>query len=104
MEFVQTIEDTNIHKNNGYKKCLTLTLNEEQNKIMWFKNKNIKIKNNNMRCAKQMWKWVFIMLTYVNMNMKRTWQGYGVRLCLKLMLNKLKEMRGLISIYTLLGT
>ncbi len=33
------------------------------------------------------------MLTYANMNMKRTCQGYGARLCLKLMLNKLKEMR-----------
>jgi hypothetical protein len=38
------------------------------------------------------------------MNMKRTWQGYGVRSCLKLMLNKLKEMRGPIFIYTHLGT
>jgi len=37
-----------------------------------------------MRCAKQMWKWIFIMLTYVNMNMKITWQGYGARSCLKL--------------------
>jgi len=33
------------------------------------------------------------------MNMKRTWQGYGARLCLKLMLNKLKEMKGPTSIF-----
>jgi len=59
---------------------------------MWFKNKN-------MRCAKQMWKHIFIMQTYANMNMKRIWQGYGARLCLRLMLNKLKEMKGLIPIY-----
>jgi hypothetical protein len=38
------------------------------------------------------------------MNMKRTWQGYGVRSCLRLMLNKLKETKGPNSIYTLLGT
>jgi hypothetical protein len=47
-----------------------------------------------MKCAKQMWKHIFMMLTYANMNMKRTWQGYGARSCLKLMLNKSKEMKG----------
>jgi hypothetical protein len=57
-----------------------------------------------MRCAKQMWKWIFILLTYVNMNMERTWQGYGARSCLRLVLNKLKEMNGLIFISTPLGT
>jgi hypothetical protein len=36
---------------------------------MQFKNKNTIIKNKNTRCAKQMWKWIFIMLTYANMNM-----------------------------------
>jgi hypothetical protein len=71
---------------------------------MWLKNKKTKTKIKNMRCAKQMWKWIFTMLTYVNMNMKRTWQGYGVRLYLKLMLNRLKEMKGPTSIYTPLGT
>jgi hypothetical protein len=35
---------------------------------------------------------------------KKTWQGYGARSCLKLMLNKWKEMRGPIPIYTPLGT
>jgi len=44
------------------------------------------------------------MLTYANMNMKRRWQGYDVRLCLKLMLKKLKEMKGPNFIYTPLGT
>jgi hypothetical protein len=43
------------------------------------------------------------MLIYANKNMKKTWQGYVVRLCLRLMLNKLKEMKGPISIYTLCG-
>jgi hypothetical protein len=51
-----------------------------------------------------MWKQIFIMLTYANMNMKKTWQGYDAKLCLKLMLNKLKEMKGPTSIYTPLGT
>jgi hypothetical protein len=58
-----------------------------------------------MKCARPMWKWIFVMLTYVNMNMKITWQGYGVRSCIKLVLNKLKEMKGPTSInYTPLGT
>jgi hypothetical protein len=44
------------------------------------------------------------MLTYANMNMKRTWQGYDARSCLILVLNKLKEMMGPTPIYTPLGT
>jgi hypothetical protein len=47
-----------------------------------------------MKCARQTWKWIFIMLTYANMNMKRIWQGYGVRLCLRLLLNTLKGNEG----------
>jgi hypothetical protein len=38
------------------------------------------------------------------MKMKITGQGYGAKLCLKLVLNKLKEMKGATSIYTTLGT
>jgi hypothetical protein len=41
---------------------------------------------------------LFIMLTYANM--KRTWQGYGVRSYLRLMLNILKEIKSPIYIYT----
>jgi hypothetical protein len=78
------------------------TKNKE--KIMWLKNKNIRTKNKNTRYAKQTWKWIFIMLTYANMNMKTTWQGYGVKSCLRLMLNRLKEMKGPSLIYTPLGT
>ncbi len=44
------------------------------------------------------------MLTYLNMNMKIRWQGYDARSCLRLLLNRLKEMRGPIPIYTPLGT
>ncbi len=44
------------------------------------------------------------MLTYANMNIKRTWQGYGVRSCLGLVLKKLKEVRGPTFFYTPLGT
>ncbi len=51
-----------------------------------------------MKCAKQAWKYIFIMPTCANMNMKRTWQGYDARSCLKLLLNKLKEMKGPIPI------
>jgi len=57
-----------------------------------------------MICAKPTWKQIFIMVTYVNMNMKKTWQGYGVRSCLRLVLNKLKEMKGFTFIYTSLRT
>jgi hypothetical protein len=49
-----------------------------------------------------MWKWIFIIVAHVNMNMKKTWQGYNARLCLRLVLNKLKEMRGPTYIYTFL--
>jgi hypothetical protein len=55
-----------------------------------------------MKCAKQMWKRIFIMLTYANM--KKTWQVYGARSCLGLMLSRLKEMRDPTFIYTPLGT
>jgi len=66
--------------------------------------RNTRKHNKNTKCAKPTWKWIFIMWTYINMNMKRIWQGYGVRSCLKLMLNILKEMKSLISIYNPLGT
>jgi hypothetical protein len=33
-----------------------------------------------------------------------TWHGYGARLCIRLMLKILKEMKGLTCIYTFLGT
>jgi len=46
----------------------------------------------------------FYYVIYANMNMRRTWQGYYVKLCLKLMLNKLKEMKGPTFIHTPLGT
>jgi hypothetical protein len=70
---------------------------------MRFKNNNIKGKKMNTRCARQTWKWKFILSTYANMNIT-TWQGYGARSYLILVLNKLKEMRGPTSIYTPLGT
>jgi hypothetical protein len=44
------------------------------------------------------------MLTYANMNMKRTRQSYGARLCIRLMLNKLKEMKGPILFISLWGS
>jgi hypothetical protein len=56
-----------------------------------------------MKCARPMWKQIFIMSTYANMNMERTQQNYSARSCLKLMLNKLKEMKGPTPIYTPLG-
>jgi hypothetical protein len=37
-----------------------------------------------MKCVKQIWKRIFIILTCANMNLKKTWQGYDARLCLKL--------------------
>jgi hypothetical protein len=38
------------------------------------------------------------------MHMTKTWQDYGARLCLKVVLNKLKEMKGPTFIYTPLWT
>jgi hypothetical protein len=57
-----------------------------------------------MICGRPTWKYIFSMLTYANMNMKRTRQGYGARSCLRLMLNILKEMKGPIPIYNHLWT
>jgi len=37
------------------------------------------------------------------MNMKKTWQGYGVKSCLTLMLNILKEMKVPIPILYAFG-
>jgi hypothetical protein len=56
-------------------------------------------KNKYMIYAKKMWKKIFIMLTCVNMNMKKTWQGYGVRSCLRLVLKKL-NVKNSTFIYT----
>jgi hypothetical protein len=50
-----------------------------------------------------MWKQIFIMIAYANMNMKRTSQNNDARLCLRLILNKLKEMKGPTLIYIPLG-
>jgi hypothetical protein len=44
---------------------------------MWLQ--NTKTKKKNTRCVKQTWKQIVIMLTYANMNMKRTWQGYDAK-------------------------
>jgi hypothetical protein len=41
-----------------------------------------KTRNVQNKCEKKF----FIMLTFTIMNMKRTWQGYGVKSCLKLVL------------------
>jgi hypothetical protein len=71
---------------------------------MWLKNKNTKFKNKNMRCEWQMRRWIFIMLMYVNVNIKKKCQGYGVRLCLGSVLNKLKEIKGPTFIYTSVGS
>jgi hypothetical protein len=67
---------------------------------MWLKIKNTITKNKSMKYARQTWKRIFIMLTHANMNMKRTWQGYGVRSCLRLVLNKLNIMENSTFIYT----
>jgi hypothetical protein len=61
-------------------------------------------KQEHKMCKTNMKTKYLLCLTYANMNMKRTWQGYGVRSCLKLVLNILKEMRGPTFICTLLQT
>ncbi len=92
---------TTITKVKG--KGLSLIFQIEKDKIVWFKNKNIITKNKNTRCVRPTRNQIFIMLTYTNMNMKKTWQGYGARSCLNLMLNILNEMKGLTPIYIPLG-
>jgi len=71
---------------------------------MWIKNKDKKTKNKTWYVQNQRENNFFLCLTYVNMITKRTWQGYGVRSCFKLILNKLKKMMGPTFIYTLLGS
>jgi hypothetical protein len=44
------------------------------------------------------------MLTYVNMNMKRTWQNYGAKSCFKIDVEQFFENESPIPIYTFLGT
>jgi hypothetical protein len=58
-----------------------------------------------MKCATKMWKQIIIMHYAIYIwTWKKTWQGYGVKFYLILMLNKLKKMRGPIYIYIPLGT
>jgi hypothetical protein len=88
--------DMKIYENNGLKKGLNPIFKQ------WTK-QDYAIQNKNTRCVRQMWKRIFNMLKHENMNMKRIRQGYGVRSCLILMLNILKEIKNPIFIYTLLG-
>jgi hypothetical protein len=57
-----------------------------------------------MRCAKQMWKWIFIMLKYANMNMKRIWQGYGARIVPKISVEQIEGNEGSYYYLSPLGT
>jgi len=65
---------------------------------MQFKNKNTRIKNKNTRYTRQMWKRIFIMLTYANMNMTRLWY----KIVPKINVEQTKGNEGPNSIYTLL--
>jgi len=48
-----------------------------------------------MKCATKMWKQIIIMHYAIYIwTWKKTWQGYGVKFCLILMLNKLKKNEG----------
>ncbi len=64
--------------------------------------KTQKIKDKNMKCEKC--KQIFIVIKYENINIKGIKQGYGIRLYLKLVMNKLKVIGGPTSICTSLGT
>jgi hypothetical protein len=44
------------------------------------------------------------MLTYANMNIKKRDKAMGANSCLRLLLNRLKEMKGCTPIYTFLET
>jgi hypothetical protein len=54
--------------------------------------------------CKQKCKNIVIVIKYENVNTKGTKQGYGIRSYLKLLLSKLKIIKGPTSIYTLLKT
>jgi hypothetical protein len=46
-----------------------------------------------MKCVKQKWKKIIIVIKFENVNTKGIEQGYGIRWYLKLMVNKLNLMR-----------
>jgi hypothetical protein len=56
-----------------------------------------------IKYVKQKCKWNFILVTYEIMNMKRSEQGYDAKTYFKLVLNKLKVMRGFTFVYIPLG-
>ncbi len=56
--------------------------------------------NKNTRCVKQTMKTNFFYVNICKHEHEKKWQCYGARSCLKLMLNKLKKMKGSTSIYT----
>jgi hypothetical protein len=59
---------------------------------MQFKNKNIRIKNKNMRCARQMWKRIFIMLTYTNMNIKKNMIRLWCKIVIKTNVERMEKI------------
>jgi hypothetical protein len=68
-----------------------------------------KQKTKNSKQEHEMWKRsmktnFYYVNTYKHKHEENMTWGYGVRSCLILVLNRLKEMRGLTSIYTPLGT
>ncbi len=67
-----------------------------------------KQKHKNYKQEHDMWKTnLKKKIYYVNIckhECEKKWQSYGVRSCLKLVLNKLKEMKSPIFIYIPLGT
>ncbi len=89
-----------IMKMNNEKTYLCLILNMKHRN----QKKTQKIKDKNMKCEKSKCKQIFIVIKYENVNIKGIEQGYGIRLYLKLVMNKLKVIRGPTSICTSLRT
>jgi hypothetical protein len=78
----------------------TMKMNDEKTNLSL--NPNIKTKNlQKHEMCKQKCKKIVILIKYEFVNTKGTKQGYGTRSYLKLLLNKLKIIRGPTSIYTL---
>ncbi len=54
----------------------------------------MKIKNKNMRCVRPTWKWIFIMLTYANLNIKKNMTRLWCKILPKIGVEQIEKNEG----------
>jgi hypothetical protein len=92
-----SVKDTKNHENKRLKERFKFISKQGSKQDYVIQNMNKWTKNKNMKCAKQTWKWIFIMLTYANMNMRKTWQGYGAEIMPKISVEQTERNEGSCS-------